>query len=117
MRVRRGPHGGVKIDLVEVEAGILAQCVRELLELLSLPAPDQPPDPLAMMVGRTYSEVPTVFGTQSRSIPTKVTSERSASSGSRGGMHICAAESFMRCTCFCGLKSRTLPSAPRKAWR
>ena len=51
MRVRRGPHGGVKIDLVEVEAGILGQCVRELLELLSLPAPDQPPDPLAMMVG------------------------------------------------------------------
>ena len=50
MRIRKAPRGGVKIDLDEVEAGVLAHCVRELVELLTPPEQDEPVDPLAAML-------------------------------------------------------------------
>lgn len=49
MRIRTA-HGGVRIDVDEVEASVLAHCVRELLELLSVPERDEPADPLAAML-------------------------------------------------------------------
>src|SRR5713101_4908061 len=66
-----------------------------------------------MIAGLTYSDVPTVDGTQSFSIPTRVTSDFSAMSGSSGGMHRRCEDWISRSTCFWGRKSRTWPSRPR----
>ena len=49
MRIRKA-RGGVRIDVDEVEAGVLAHCVRELLVLLAPPEQDEPADPLAALL-------------------------------------------------------------------
>ena len=49
MRIRKA-RGGVRIDVDEVEASVLAHCVRELLELLAPPEQDEPADPLAALL-------------------------------------------------------------------
>ena len=65
MRIRKALRGGVKIDIDDIEAGVLAHCVRELLALLAPPEKDgqeqdQPVDPLlAMLRLSPGAELPT----------------------------------------------------------
>lgn len=58
MRFRRR-RDVVKADVTEVEGSVLRQCATELVELLGTPdpGPQEPPDPLAELVGMPAGEV------------------------------------------------------------
>ena len=71
---------------------------------------------MAITVGRTYSDVPRFFGTQSLSAPTTACIDASTSSGSSGGMHSISQDLFRRRACLSARNSRTWSSAPRNAF-